>query len=149
MTTTGFELGSDGPTTVVVGVDGSATSWRALYYAFGLARRQHAAVLAVFAVTAPVAVGDDGTIVSAIEQANEQLADELRPAIQALAADFGVPAEFISRAGDPVRTLVEVATRQHADALIVGASQAVVHHVLRSNAVRAVRRCHCPVTVVP
>ena len=52
-TATGFELGSDGPTTLVVGVDGSDTSWRALYYAFGLARRQHATVVAVFAVTTP------------------------------------------------------------------------------------------------
>src|SRR5262245_20804660 len=37
-----FELGTDGPKTLVVGVDGSTTSLRAGAYAAGLARRQGA-----------------------------------------------------------------------------------------------------------
>jgi hypothetical protein len=36
---------------LVVGIDGSNTSWRALHYAFGLARRQGGFVVAVFAFT--------------------------------------------------------------------------------------------------
>ena len=148
-TAAGFELGFDGPRTFVVGVDGSDTSWRALYYALGLARRQCTTVLAVFVSTAPIAVGDDGTVVGVIAQAHAQLADELKHAIEALAADFGVRTEFIARAGDPVSLLVQIATERHADTVLVGASQARLHQVLGSKAVRAVRRCPCPVTVVP
>jgi len=148
-TAAAFELGTDGPVKFVVGVDGSDTSWRALYYAFGLARRQDASLLAVFAVATPIAVGEDGTCAGAIEDANARLAAELKLAIQALATDYGVPTGFITRAGNPVDALIEVAVEQNADALFVGASRARVHHVLGSKAVRAVRRCHCPVTVVP
>lgn len=35
-----FELGTDGPLSILVGVDGSTTSQRAGWYAAGLARRQ-------------------------------------------------------------------------------------------------------------
>jgi nucleotide-binding universal stress UspA family protein len=146
-TATGFELGSDGPTTLVVGVDGSATSWRALYYAFGLARRQHSKVLAVFAIPAPIAAAD-GALVGALAETNAQLADELKRAIQKLAADYRVPTKFIARSGDAVNTLIEIAVEHHADALIIGASQTLVHHLIGSKALRTVRRCHCPVTVV-
>jgi nucleotide-binding universal stress UspA family protein len=146
---TDFELGSDGPTTLVVGVDGSDTSWRALHYAFGLARRQHATVLAVFVVTTPFGFGYDGIIVGAIAEANDQLIDELELAIHTLAADYRVRTKFIAKAGDPVNTLILVAQEQRADALIIGASQARIHQVFPSNAIRAVRRCHCLVTVVP
>jgi nucleotide-binding universal stress UspA family protein len=148
-TATGFELGSDGPRTFVVGVDGSDTSWRALYYALGLARRQRTTIVAVFVVTAPLAIGDDGTIADAAVRARTQAAEELEPAIRALATDYGVRTEFIARAGDPVGLLIEIATERRADALIVGTSQARIHRVRGSIAVRAVRRCPCPVTVVP
>jgi nucleotide-binding universal stress UspA family protein len=148
-TAAGFELGCDGPRTFVVGVDGSDTSWRALYYALGLARRQRTTIVAVFAATIPIAVGGDGTVADVVAHAHAQLVDELKPAIQALAADYGVLTEFIARTGDPVNLLVQVATERRADALIVGASQARLHQILGSKAVRAVRRCPCPVTVVP
>jgi nucleotide-binding universal stress UspA family protein len=145
-TETGFELGSDGPTTLVVGVDGSDTSWRVLYYAFGLARWQNSSVLAVFVKPTTVA-GADGALVGAFAEANADLADELEPAIQQVAADYGVPTMFIASAGDAVKTLLEIAAERRADALIIGASQTLVHHLMGSKGVRAVRRCHCPVTV--
>ena len=42
-----FELGTDGPTSILVGVDDSTTSVRAGWYAAGLARRRRARVVAV------------------------------------------------------------------------------------------------------
>jgi hypothetical protein len=43
-----FELGTDGPSVILVGVDNSTTSIRAGWYAAGLARRQRARIVAVY-----------------------------------------------------------------------------------------------------
>jgi nucleotide-binding universal stress UspA family protein len=104
----------------------------------------------VYAATVPIGVGgQDAVIVGAVEEAKLQISDELQPAVHTLASDYGVRTEFISRSGDPVSTLTAVATERHADALVIGASQALIHRLLGSKAIRAVRKCACPVTVVP
>src|ERR1700735_3621011 len=108
-----FELGCDGPTTLVVGVDGSDTATRALYYALGLARRQNCSVIAVYAMTTPAGydgtaragpppAGYDGTMSAVPYQASLKVAAELEPKIRALAADYHVGTKFVSVAGDPV-----------------------------------------------
>ena len=51
-----FELGTDGPSVIMVGVDDSTTSIRAGWYAAGLARRQRAKLVAVFVAPLPVRV---------------------------------------------------------------------------------------------
>jgi nucleotide-binding universal stress UspA family protein len=140
-------FGCDGPTTLVVGVDGSDTATRALYYALGLARRQHCSVIAVYAMTMPA--GYDGAMGAGPYQASLELAEELRPRIEALAADYHVQAKFLSVAGDPATVLIKIAEAHHADGIVLGASKAIGHRLFGSAAVRAVRRCRCPVTVVP
>jgi nucleotide-binding universal stress UspA family protein len=144
---TGFELGCDGPTTLVVGVDGSDTATRALYYALGLARRQHSNVIAVYATTTPA--GYDPALGAAQYQASLEVAAELKPKIQALAADYHVKTKFVAVAGDPVTVLTNIAAAHHADGIVLGASNTIGHKLFRSTALRAVRRCRCPVTVVP
>jgi nucleotide-binding universal stress UspA family protein len=47
----GFEIGTDGPQVIVVGIDGSDTSLRATAYAWGLARRQGSRLIFVFAAS--------------------------------------------------------------------------------------------------
>jgi nucleotide-binding universal stress UspA family protein len=143
----GFELGCDGPGALMVGIDGSDTSWRALYYAYGLARRQHSTVIAVFVITTLPDFA--GTTMTLADQTTALIADELRPTIEGLAADYGVRTTFISLTGDPVTTLAKLAAQHRADALIIGASHAFLHRVLGSKSLRAVRRCRCPVTIVP
>lgn len=144
---TRIELEREGrPSLIVVGIDGSDTSWRALHYAFGLARRQHGVLVAVFAFT-PVTSWDG--IATAVCYTGEELADELRAAVHSLSEEHHVPAEFLRAQRDPVRTLIEVAATHHADAIIVGASKTLSHKVFGSKAARTIRRSRCPVIVVP
>lgn len=144
MTTGAFELGRDGPSTVVVGVDGTDTSLRALAYALGLVRRQRSTLVVVFAQRAPA-----GYAAAAGIQLNVETAEQLRATVEALAAEHGVTASFVSRPGDPVAVLTEVADECRADAVIVGASQGKGHRLFGSIALRAVKTRRWPVTVVP
>ena len=137
---------SDARPLFVVGVDGSDTSWRALYYAFGLARRQQGSLLAVYAFT-PVVDGF-GTP-SGIWYNGEELAAELRVAVDALSTEHQVAAGFLVTGRDPVRVLTELAAEHQADAIVVGASKALSHKLFGSKAARTVRRSRCPVIVVP
>jgi nucleotide-binding universal stress UspA family protein len=143
-----FEREPDGPRRFVVGVDGSETSWRALCYAFGLARRQRGSVLAVFADVPCRAVEPD-RCPDDTWSARERLVAELRDAIATLADEHQVPAGFVTTRCEPVESLIGLAAEHRADAIIVGASRALAHKLFGSTAVRTVRRSRCPVTVVP
>lgn len=142
----GGESACDGPSLLVVGIDGSETSLRALHYAFGLARRQHSIVLAVFSY-APIA--DIYASAASAWHTGEQLAAELSETVATLAAEHGVEAEFVRAQRDPVLTVIELASARRADAIIIGASKALSHKLFGSKAVRIVRRSRCPVVVVP
>jgi nucleotide-binding universal stress UspA family protein len=146
-----FELGTDGPSIIVVGIDGSESSMRAAAYAAGLARRQKSKLALVYiqpsgAISTPgagAAVVDLGRDIAAdlqrqIVEATERLEDGERPRW-----------EFISEPGDPYNGLMKVADRLKADAVVIGASQKAGHRILGSVAVRLVKAGRWPVTVVP
>lgn len=144
-----FELGTDGPGVIVVGLDGSETSLRAAAYAAGSARRQHARLVIVF-VARP---GGLASIVpggsAALASAAEQIAAELRRMARRAARETGVTISFRMLRGDPFRQLCRVADEVRADAVVVGASSRSGHRVAGSLAVRLVRAGRWPVTVVP
>ena len=144
-----FELGTDGPGAIVVGVDGSPTSMRAAAYAAGLARRQRTRLIAVYARSAPttlITLADhSGMAMKAVLEAQEELERQLRVEIGAWGAD----SELVVRRGDPLSVLSEVAKETRADAVIVGSSASVGHRIAGSLAVRLVRCGRWPVTVVP
>ena len=66
-----FELGTDGPSVILVGVDDSVTAARAGWYAAGLARRQRARLVVVYVepVTSMVAASSAGASVLAEDAA--------------------------------------------------------------------------------
>lgn len=142
----GGESGCDGPSLLVVGVDGSDTSWRALYYAFGLARRQGGALVVVYTL-APVVAGFGCP--AEVWFAGQEVVTELRAGVESLSAESGVPAEFVTTSRNPAAMLTKLAATRHADAIVIGADSALTHRCFGSKAARTIRRSRCPVTVVP
>jgi nucleotide-binding universal stress UspA family protein len=149
--TMAFELGDDGPSALVVGVDGSDTSWHAFHYAVGQARRQGARVVAVYAESLPAAAfaGSGALAFPVVDTSAEELREELRTGVESIGAEHGVDVELVVSAADPVFALTQVAEQVRADAIIVGASTQTAHRLFGSVAVRAVRAGGWPVTVVP
>jgi nucleotide-binding universal stress UspA family protein len=141
----------DGPALVVVGVDGSATAWRAFAWACGHARRAGCAMVCVYVTTrrswdsflpyceAAVLLADSARCA----------ADELRVELTDAAREFGVPVHFEHRFGDPAHELVRAAQEHGADLMVVGASARALHRVAGSLASRLARGRHIPVVVVP
>jgi len=148
-----FELGTDGPTVILVGIDGSPASMRAGAYAAGLARRQRARLVVVYvgplvslATAMPVA---GAAVVVAQSEAFDEVSDGLRRQVEGQARERGIAATFVARRGDPFSELRRVADEVCAEAVVVGASAKAGHRLVGSVAVRLVRAGKWPVTVVP
>jgi nucleotide-binding universal stress UspA family protein len=150
--TSAFELGTDGPKEILVGVDDTTTSLRAAAYAAGLARRQGAKVTAVF--VAPVASFGAATpggadLAAAQREATRQTAEGLRLRTEEASRYLGISITFLALEGDAYTEIRRIADEIRADAVVVGASAHAGHRLIGSLAVRLVRAGRWPVTVVP
>lgn len=146
-----FEIGRDGPSVLVVGLDESATARDALAYAVGMGRRGGSDLIIVqvgnSVSTAAAAAGIAGIPlgpdqVHAIEPWDPTLAATL---------DELIPGQWrrLTGNGDAATELERVAAEYHADAIIVGRSRNPGRHLLGSVAARLVRHANRPVIVVP
>jgi Universal stress protein family len=148
-----FELGTDGPRVILVGVDDSVTSLRAGAYAAGLARRQGARLVCVYVEQRSAMYGATGAagaaVVAAQDQALRETGEDLRRRAEAEGERLGVPLTFVIAYGDPYHELVRVADQVRAEAVVVGASAKAGHRWVGSLAVRLVKAGRWPVTVVP
>ncbi len=147
-----FELGTDGPSVILVGVDDSTTSSRAGWYAAGLARRQRARIVAVF--VAPIAsfgsAGPGGAALAvAKDEAFRDTAEDMEQRARVIGAELGINVTFVAARGDPFTEISRIAHEVRADAIVVGASAHAGHRFVGSLAVRLVRAGKWPVTVVP
>ena len=110
----GFELGTDGPIALVVGVDGSETSLRAAAYAAGLARRQRTRLVIVYARRQPptlVSIGDQsGIAIREVLAAQDEVERQLRDALRHQTRVWRIDAQLVVRDGDPLAVL---ASRAH------------------------------------
>jgi nucleotide-binding universal stress UspA family protein len=149
----GFELGTDGPRTILVGVDGSATSLRAAAYAAGLARRQRTRLVIVYASGPPggflSSLDFSGASIRLQRDLQREMEAQLTKAVLEWEHAAAVHARVVVRRGPALQVLRQVADEVRAEAIVVGASTGLVHRIMGSLAVRLVRARRWPVTVVP
>jgi nucleotide-binding universal stress UspA family protein len=147
-----FELGTDGPSAILVGVDDSVTASRAAAYTAGLARRQGARVVVVYVVpvTGMALASPAGpSVLVAESEAHDEIAKELADRADRMARELGISVTFVMAHGDPYHEITRIAMETRADAIVVGASLKAGHRLMGSLAVRLVRAGKWPVTVVP
>jgi nucleotide-binding universal stress UspA family protein len=146
-----FELGTDGPRRILVGVSGSDSSLKAGSYAAGLARRQSSELVALY-VTEPH-LGLSAALAAsagvAIPPTADERVEELKQMALTRAADVGIRMVFLHRHGNPYDELVAVAEELRAEAIVLGTSHRSGHRVIGSLAGRLLRESRWPVTVVP
>jgi len=148
-----FELGTDGPKVILVGIDDSVTSLRAGAYAAGLARRQGARLVCVYVEQISGLYGASSAagagVIAAQDKALQETAADLRRRAEEGAGMLGLELTFVVARGDPYTELRRVADEVRADAVVVGASAKAGHRWVGSLAVRLVKAGRWPVTVVP
>ncbi len=137
---------------LVVGIDGSTTSWDAFAWAAGEANRSNGLILAVFVTpliepvealgsTAPLGYADAA-------KAREQMTEELEAEVARRADALCMEVSFVRATGDATRVLTEVARSQHADLIVVGRSAKMLHRLAGSVGRRLVMSRDSPVLVV-
>jgi nucleotide-binding universal stress UspA family protein len=142
---------ADGPSLVIVGVDGSDSAWRAFAWALGHARRSHCPVLAIY-VSGPVfmdALMPALPLDESVARARAELAEEIGDQIIRMATELRVDVRFEHHDGDPARVLLSAAEKHGADMLVLGASMQGVHRIAGSLPGRLVRCRRLPVVVIP
>jgi nucleotide-binding universal stress UspA family protein len=144
-----FELGTDGPARILVGIDGSDTSLRAAAYAAGLARRQGSRLIALYVAPTMALAGQLAATAAAMLQTQQEIAENLKNMVTEGARLVGVEAQFVLRHGNPYKELIKVADEFRVDAVVVGASTQSGRRFVGSLAGRLVRDAKWPITVVP
>jgi nucleotide-binding universal stress UspA family protein len=146
-----FEIGTDGIGGLVVGFDGSGPSHDALAFSAGIARRNGARLIVVYAVDpaaeaiATLATGAGGVVEAAAAATVDHVRADARHALEGL----DIAWDFVCARGDPATALEHVAAEQRIDAIVVGRSRSRMHRHIGSVAARLLRTAQRPVAVVP
>jgi nucleotide-binding universal stress UspA family protein len=135
---------------IVVGLDGSPTSWDAFAWAVGEATRGGGTLTAVYATpwAEPVAPFGAAFDYVAAEQAWRDAADELRGEAEQRVRGLGLRLGFVQEHGDAAQALTRVARSAHADLIVVGRSTKMLHHLAWSLGRRLLSKRDAPVVVV-
>lgn len=138
---------------ILVAVDGSELSDRALEHAAGLARDMTSARLHVVTVLPPVRVYGEVEVYAGERHMHELAALQAMKPLEAAReqlAKAGVDAEFEELEGDPAETIARRAAELGCDGIVMGTHGRgrVTHLVLGSVAQRVVHLASMPVTLV-
>lgn len=134
--------------TIVVGIDGSDPSRKALEWALRQARLQGAGVLAVQAWELPDIYGT-GAMLMPGEQFAESAQEALNATVGAVAADWpDVPVEREAVQGHPAKVLLDKA--KGAELLVVGSRGhgGFIGALIGSVSHRVIQHANCPVVVI-
>jgi nucleotide-binding universal stress UspA family protein len=83
-----------------------------------------------------------------VEQARQEVADELKREAARRAYELGVAFRFVIEYGDATHALTDVCREMHANLVVVGRSAKVLHHLAGSVSHRLTSRTDTPVVVV-
>ena len=141
---------------IVVGIDGSDTSWDAFSWACGETNRLEGRTVAVFvgptsgAASASASAALTGAVVAygAIQESITDQAEKLREQVRTYGHDHGVDVAFVYTQGDTAKELLRIANTHRADLLVVGRSTKVRHHIVGSLGRRLVGNRGAPIIVV-
>jgi nucleotide-binding universal stress UspA family protein len=135
---------------IVVGLDGSPSSWDAFSWAAGEAARINGKVVAVYVtpLTEAAAAFDVPYDYAGLEQARQEVADELRSEASHRADELGVELNFVTEHGNATRALIDIARALNANLVVVGRSAKLFHHLAGSLSHRLTSRNDAPVVVV-
>ncbi|MBV9450454.1 MAG: universal stress protein [Streptosporangiaceae bacterium] len=144
--------GPTGLPTVVIGVDGSSTSWDAFCWGCGEARRMGGRVVAVFtspaATASPLPEGGSAIVDDTTDTDDDEQAGHLSEEIRREADGLGLNLSFIHARGNPAVELLRIAKVVGADLIVVGKSAQARHRIGGSVGQRLIRRHAAPVVVV-
>jgi nucleotide-binding universal stress UspA family protein len=135
---------------IVVGIDGSPSSWDAFDWAVGESTRLHADLIAVHvqqALDPFVAIGAPFAYVESKEAA-DLVAEELYNDARRRAHELGVKITLIAGSGDTAVLLAQVAQSLKADLIVVGKSTKILHHLGGSIGRRLIFSQNAPAIVV-
>lgn len=147
-----LEHESGGPRLIVVGVDGSGSSWRAAAYASGLARRQGSRLAIVYVqpvAALAIAAGLGWAMNQVTAEIATEIADRLRDELVGGRDALSPQWEFHTLLGGTASGLASTADQLRADLVVVGCAARRRHASLRSLAPRLIRLARWPVIVVP
>jgi nucleotide-binding universal stress UspA family protein len=140
---------------VVIGLDGSETSWHAFSWGCGEARRLGGRAVAVFVsprlglgAGAGLMVGIDSYDHGAVETAVRQHAEWLRIEALARAVSARIELTFLHTRGDPASELLRVASEIHADVTAIGRSTKLCHRLTGALSRRLLAKPGAPIIVV-
>ncbi|SEO08781.1 universal stress protein [Actinacidiphila rubida] len=143
----------DGARVVVAGLDDSDSSWRAVAYAVGLARRQEALLVLVHVLPAhPLAMlaGAAWLLAGPDLTAADRMRDRITAGLSCMVEARTLRWEFeVLPVGDPVAGIARVADGRRADTVVVGTSHALCHRFGGATGSRLIRTGRWPVVVVP
>ncbi len=136
---------------MVAGYDGSTASRGAPAGATGLARRTGRPLRVAYISPVPMSY-DPGTVVvpvaereaDALARLRAELADTLPAATPA-----GLDVHVAACMGDAAREPARLADEHQADALVLGAPEHRLHHLIGPTPVWMARHAHCPVVILP
>ncbi len=115
---------------IVVGLDGSAASWRALAVAIDVASRYEATVHACFVWSLTSTEERAGFSAAPLSAAGEGEEERRLPeAVTKELSDAGVHGDFCEREGEVARELEELASSNEADLIVVGRSRHPALHL--------------------